>query len=459
MAHPTLFAGCLVVPSQTIPLLSHLSQSLQRPSTSTHPDKFSDCSQQHSTWIYFHILPLSYAGPTQQDRSMADKYSPRDTPSYLMPSPYTSGAPSTQIADRLGRREYPRDQPPASTYESRQMEARQIEARQMDSNGREGAGRQADRRERDRSPVRGGGYPGPAPVLNSMSSNRDRDRISQVEADMWQSRNHSFSRPVEAGAFPRSSERSERDSGERGRGGFEARHESRPMDPRQQQGLSNGGDGRPRHVPVQGPPLTRADVQAARAPRDPTRASAAALAVAAQWQGTSGDALPPPPPPARRNVASPDDRRRNAPLLIPFTSGGAASSRPSLASNGPIRSSLGGSSYQSRTAERALERDREPRVRDERQGREPRVRSPVRDGPRVAPERVRKPFDESHPLLTADVETATRGLESYLSVPVVEHIRALLRRLGESWPLEALDGKRLGTREEGAYGEVIMISM
>lgn len=361
---------------------------------------------------------------------MPEKYSSRDAPAYLMPSPYTIAAPSVQMSDRLGRREYPRDQPAPSTYESRQMEARQ-----MESNGRDGGSRQPERRERERSPVRG--YPGPTPAQNSMSSNpnRERDRISQVEADMWQSRNQGFTRPAEGGGFPRGSERSERDGGgDRDRGGFEQRHEARPMDPRQQQGLSNGGDGRLRHAPSQGPPLSRADVQATRAPRDPTRASAAALAVAAQWQGTSGDALPPPPPPGRREAA-PDDRRRNAgnaPLLVPFTSA-ASVGRPSVGASGGLRSSLGGSSYQSRTAERALERDREPRVRDERQGREPRVRSPTRDGPRTVPERVRVPFDEKHPLLTADVETATRGLESYLASPVVAHIRALLRRLGESW--------------------------
>ncbi|MEW5307206.1 MAG: hypothetical protein WDW36_009614 [Sanguina aurantia] len=391
--------------------------------------------------------------PPQQDRSMPDRYSPRDAgpaQTYLMPSPYTNGALPAAMADRLGRREYPREQQP-STYESRQLETANRD-------------RPSDR-QRERSPARGhggnGGYPGGGPMPSSVMSNnpsRERDRISQAEADRWSSRNgggggFGGSRPGEGP--PRAMggmERRDDFGGDRGRGGGggygDARAEARHMDARQQQGLAPlapagggfGGGDRPRHTPIQGPPpRERGEMQASRGPRDPSRASAAALAVAAQWDSTPGGAFPPPPPPGARRELGLDDRRRSgvAPLVIPFSGGGVGGGP--RASGAPLLPGQGGSSYQSRMAEREMmeQRDRQPRVRDdreregERQGREPRIRSPPgRADLRLAPgNRLNPSHDANHPLITEDVESATRGIDAYLSAPVVAHIRGLLRKL------------------------------
>ncbi|MEW5310791.1 MAG: hypothetical protein WDW38_002554 [Sanguina aurantia] len=413
-------------------------------------------SKQHSYSIDNYAGSRSSGAP-QQDRSMPDRYSPRDAgpaQTYLMPSPYTNGALPAAMADRLGRREYPREQQP-STYESRQLETANRD-------------RPSDR-QRERSPARGhggnGGYPGGGPMPSSVMSNnpsRERDRISQAEADRWSSRNgggggFGGSRPGEGP--PRAMggmERRDDFGGDRGRGGGggygDARAEARHMDARQQQGLAPlapagggfGGGDRPRHTPIQGPPpRERGEMQASRGPRDPSRASAAALAVAAQWDSTPGGAFPPPPPPpgARRELGL-DDRRRSgvAPLVIPFSGGGVGGGP--RASGAPLLPGQGGSSYQSRMAEREMmeQRDRQPRVRDdreregERQGREPRIRSPPgRADLRLAPgNRLNPSHDANHPLITEDVESATRGIDAYLSAPVVAHIRGLLRKLCES---------------------------
>lgn len=390
---------------------------------------------------------------------MPDRYPHRDagpTQTYLMPSPYTNGALPAAMADRLGRREFPREQQlqQPSTYESRQLETANRD-------------RPSDR-QRDRSPARGhggnGGYAGGGPMPSSVMSNnpnRERDRISQAEADRWSSRNGGgggfSSRPGEGppramgGPDRRDDFGGDRSRGVGGGGYSDARSEARHMDARQQQGLAPlapggggfGGGDRPRHAPIQGPPpRERGEMQASRGPRDPSRASAAALAVAAQWDSTPGNSFPPPPPPGARRELGLDDRRRSgvAPLVIPFSGGGVGGGPRTSGASLPL--GQGGSSYQSRMAERELmeQRDRQPRVRDDRerdrQGREPRIRSPPgRADLRLAPgNRLNPSHDSNHPLITADVESATRGIDAYLSAPVVAHIRGLLRKLCECGP-------------------------